>query len=145
MQTSLGEKVTRLENAVAAGTADEASASVDMANFEGVKFYVAFGAITSGAVTKVQVQQSDDNGSSDTFSTLAGGEVTVADDDDNQVVVIDVYRPRKRYLRVNVDRGTQNAVIDGVLGVQYGARKKPVDNDATTVVSRTVLTSPEEA
>lgn len=144
MNSAISEKVIRVMNAVAAGTSDQTSSVIDTLGFDGVKIYSAFGTITSGAVTSVKVQQSSDDGSADTYADLEGTSVTVADDDDNQVVVHDIYRPRERYLKVVIDRGTQNAVIDGVIAVLYGARVQPVTNDASTVVSREVHASPAE-
>lgn len=144
MNQSRAEKTTRVMNAVAAGTSDQTSSAIDMQGFDGVKIYTSFGAITSGAVTSVKMQQSSDNGGSDTYADLAGSAVTVADDDDNQVVVHDIYRPRERYLKVVVDRGTQNAVIDGIVAVLYHASLQPTTDDGSTVVSRKVLVSPAE-
>lgn len=144
MNRANSEKTIRIMNAVAAGTSDQTSSAVDTQGYEGVKFYTAFGAITSGAVTSVKVQQSSDDGSADAYADLAGTSISVADDDDNQVVVHDIYRPRERYLKVVVDRGTQNAVIDGIVAVLYGARKEPTTDDSTTVVGRETHTSPAE-
>lgn len=135
-------KVTRLMNAVAAGTSDQLSSALDMQGFDGVILLTAFGTITSGAVTSVEVHQCDTSGGS--YAALTGTSIAVADDDDNQVVVHDIYRPRERYIKVNIDRGTQNAVIDGVTAIQYGARVQPTTNDSSTVVSREVHASPAE-
>ncbi len=141
---SYGEKVIRVMNGVVAGTSDQTSSAIDTAGYDGVKIYTLFGEITGGAVTSVKVQQSSDDGSVDTYADLEGTSITVADDDDNQLVVHDIYRPRERYLKVVVDRHTQNAVIDGIVAVLYGARSLPPTNDATTVVSREFHASPAE-
>lgn len=138
------EKTIRVMNAVAAGTTDQTSSAIDTAGYEGVKIYTAFGTITSGAVTSVKVQQSSDDAAADAYADLTGTSVTVADDDDNQVVVHDIYRPRERYLKVVIDRGTQNAVIDGIIAVLYGADKMPTTDDSSTVVSRETHSSPAE-
>lgn len=141
---SYGEKVIRVMNGVAAGTSAQTSSAIDTAGYEGVKIYTLFGAITSGAVTSVKVQQSSDDASADAYADLEGTSIAVADDDDNQVVVHDIYRPRERYLKVIVSRSTQNAVIDGIVAVLYSARSLPPTNDATTVVSREFHASPAE-
>lgn len=138
------EKVIRVMNGVAAGTTDQTSSAIDTAGFEGVKIYTLFGAITGSAVTSVKIQQSSDDGSADAYADVEGTSVTVADDDDNQVVVHDIYRPRERYLKVVVDRGTQNAVIDGIVAVLYGADKMPTTDDTSTVVARETHVSPAE-
>lgn len=144
MNSASNEKVIRVSNAVSAGTTDVTSSVIDTLGFDGVKIYTSFGAITSGAVTSVKVQQSSDDGSADSYADLEGTSITVADDDDNQVVVHDIYRPRERYMKCIVDRGTQNAVVDGIVAVLYGARKQPVTNDSATVVSRETHASPAE-
>ncbi len=143
------EKVSRIQvdgtnYTASAGSSAVTSDAIDMAGFEGVKLYIGFGAIVSGAVTSVKVQQSSDDGSSDAYSDLEDSSVTVADDDDNKVVVIDIFRPRKRYLKVVTSRATQNATVDFLVAVQYGARKEPTSDDSTTVISREIHRSPAE-
>lgn len=145
MNLSKMTKITRHNNAVAAGTTDiTPSSGIDMQNFEGCLFIVPFGPITAGAATSIKVQQSSDDGSSDTYADLAGTSVTVEDDDDNQVFWVDVYRPRERYLKLIVDRGTQNAVVDGIIAIQYGPKNLPTTHDATTVGGGELHASPAE-
>jgi len=143
LNKSLGEKVTRIKSAVAAGTDDvQTSSTVDMAGYEGCKFYVLMGTITATAVTTVSVQQSANDSS---YADLEGSGVSLTPaTDDNKVVVIDVFRPTDRYLQVDVTRATANAVIDGIIAVQYGAKKLPTTDDTTTVDSREVHVSPAE-
>lgn len=144
MNSANGEKTIRVMNGVVAGTTAQTSSAIDTQGYDGVKIYSLFGAITAGAATSVKVQQSSDNGSADAYADLAGTSVTVADDDDNQVVVHDIYRPRERYLKVVISRATQNAVIDGVVAVLYNAIKKPTTDDSSTVVARETHVSPAE-
>lgn len=142
---SNGVKTTRVMNAVAAGTTDQNSSSVDMQNFEGVEFTALLGALTATQVTQMKLQQSSDDGSSDGWSDIEGSQSTaMADDDDNQCIVVDIYKPTKRYVRAVLERGTANAVIDGIVAKQYNARKQPVTNDATTVQDTVKLVEPAE-
>ena len=141
---SYGEKVIRVMNGVVAGTSDQTSSAIDMAGYDGVKIYTLFGAITSGAVTSVKIQQSSDDASADPYADLLGTDIAVADSDGDQVVVHDIYRPLERYLKVIVLRHTQNAVIDGIVAVLYGARSLPPTNNAATVVAREFHASPAE-
>lgn len=126
----------------AAGTSDLTSEAVDMAGFEAARFTCGFGAITSGAVTSTKVQQCDTSGGS--YADLAGTAQTVADDDDNQIVITEIVKPRERYLKHVVDRGTQNAVIDFLIVELFGAKKLPVADDSATVIAREVHVSPAE-
>lgn len=121
-------KFHRVITAQAAATTDVNSDSVDMQGFESVVFGVSFGTITSGAVTSVKAQGSDDDSS---WSDLSGATVTVADTYDNQTVLLEVVKPLYRYVRCVVDRGTQNAVIDDGFAIQHGLRVGPVTHDAS--------------
>ena len=138
---SADQKLTRVSNAVAAGTSDINSSSVDMQDFEACAFVVAFGAITATAVTSIHVETSSDNS---TWNDVTGTSVTVADDDDNQLFYLDIVRPLEQYLRCVVDRGTANAVVDGIIAIQYGNRVGAVTHDATTVGGGEIHLSPSE-
>lgn len=118
---------------VAAGVTNVNSDAVDCAEYDCVRFIIGFGAITAGAATSVKAQQSNDSGGSpDDFSDLTGSSITVADNDDNEIKVVEIVRPQKRYLRLATLRATQNSAIDFVLVELSGARKHPVTQDATT-------------
>lgn len=126
----------------AAGTTDLTSEYVDTQGYEGARFICGFGAITSTAVTSTKVQQCDTSGG--TYADLTGTAQTVADDDDNQVTVTEIVRPRERYLKHVVDRGTANAVVDFLLVELFGPMKSPTTDDTATVVGREVHVSPAE-
>jgi hypothetical protein len=143
MNLSTSGKFTRVSNAVAAGTSDIESSSIDMLGFEAVTFIVLFGAITAGAVTSVKAQQGKLSNMTDA-ADLKGTGITVADDDDNQLVVLEIDHPQERYVRCVVDRGTQNAVVDGIIAIQTKPRVEPVTHDATTVVGSELHHAPAE-
>ena len=145
--TSRSEKALRIKcdgtnYTGAAGTTDLTSEAIDTQGFENVKIYIGFGAITAGAVTSVKVQQCDTSGG--TYADLEGTSITVADDDDNQMTLHEIVRPRERFLKTVIDRGTQNAVVDFEVVVLTNARKQPSTDDSATVVSREVHASPAE-
>jgi len=134
MNLSKDVKITRHNNAAAAAASDiTPSSGIDMSGFEGCLFIVPFGAITASGVQSIEVHQSSDDGSSDSYTAILGSNVAVADDDDNQCFYVDVFKPRERYLKCIVNRATQNSVVDGIIALQYGASKKPVTHDSTTV------------
>lgn len=137
-------KLTRVSNAVAAGSTDSNTSAVDMQNFEGVAFIAMFGTITTNAVTGIKVQQSDDNGVADGWSDLAGSAQSIADGADNDCLATEIVRPTKRYVRAVVTRATANAVIDSVIAIQTHPRKKPVTHDSATIAGTEVLASPDE-
>jgi len=127
---------------VAAGSADVNSDIVDTAGYDGVRFIAGFGAITSGGVQGIKVQQNTANSTSG-MADLAGSAIAVADSDDNKMAISDIIRPQERYLRVVTTRATQNSVVDFLIVELYRARTQPITQD-TTVVSAEVKSSPAE-
>lgn len=138
---SANVKITKVKAATAAGTTDINSDSVDMQGFDGVLFFTTFGVITASAVTSIQADQSSDDSS---FNALLGTKVVVAADDDNQTFFLDIVRPGKRYLRLTVDRATQNAVVGEIYAIQYRARSKGITQNVTDKVTGELHISPAE-
>lgn len=142
-----GIRITRVSNAVAAGSTDSNGTAVDMGvdgGYDGVMFIALLGTLTASQVTALHAQQSSDNGSADDFTDIEGSEVgPMADGDSNKMLVLDVYRPTKQYVRPVVDRATANAVIDGVIAIQYRGRKLPT-SQAASVAASLALVSPGE-
>lgn len=135
-------KVVRVSNAVAVGTTTITSATVDMANWEGVRFIVAFGTITDGT-PNIQGRQGAASDMSDGAS-LAGTDVAMADTDDNKLGILEIFRPQERYVDCQVVRGgATGCVIDGIIAELYGPRVQPVTKDAT-VGAQEMHSSPAE-
>ncbi len=144
MNLSKEVKITRVMNAVAAGITDQNSTVLDMQGYDGVMFVAAFGTLTATQVTSIKAQQGALPDGSDMID-LAGTAVgPLADADGNKCLVLDVYRPQERYVRCVVDRGIANAVIDGIIAVQYSARLMPTVHDATTIAASELQVSPAE-
>jgi len=135
-------KVTRVQNAAAVGTTTLTSSAVDMANWDGVMFVLAFGAITDGtpAVKARQGQLSNMSDAADLAGTLTAGAIT----DDTKLLALDIYRPLERYVDAQIVRGgATGAVVDGMIAIQYRGRVKPPVQDATVAASE-AHTSPVE-
>lgn len=126
--------------AVAAGSADINSDVIDTLGYEGVRIITGFGAITSGAATSIKLQDGD---TTSPTTDVLGSAQTVADTDDNKIVITELYRPQKRYLRQVTKRATQNAVVDFMIVELWGSRKLPITDDAT-VLGAEVAQSPAE-
>ncbi len=143
MNLSKNVNIVRVMNAVAAGTGDTQDSSVlDMSGYDGVVFVAAFGTLTTNAVTDIRAQQGQASNLSDA-ADLAGTKVSLADTDGNKVAVLDVYRPQERYVRCRVTRATANAVIDGIIAIQYSGSKAPITQGSTVAGIETHI-SPAE-
>jgi hypothetical protein len=128
----------------ASANADRDGAGLDMSGFEGVLMVVKFAAIAAGAVTSIKAQQSDDDGVADAYSDLLGSKIDVAADDDNQIFIIDLVKPRKRFVRLVVDKDAANVTAESALYIQYGAHKKPVVQTVADEVTYERHVSPDE-
>jgi len=107
-----------------AATDDINGVILDMSGYDGVLAIITFGAITSGAVTSIKMQQDTAAAMGTAADLLATGQ-TIADTDDEKTFYIDLLNPDERYVRLVVDRGTQNAVVASATYIQYGAKAKP--------------------
>ena len=135
-------------NAIAAGTTVQNGNGVDLSldgGYDGVLFIFAAGTLTASQVTALKAQQSDDDGNSDDYSDLASSLTTAMDDaDDNDLVLLDVFQPGKRWVRPVVNRATANAVIDGVIALLYRAKRQPTTQESTTVSTSKAIHQPVE-
>lgn len=144
MQGILNDKVAlqRVIDATAAGTTPINGNGVDLGDqegYDGVLFILAVGALTATQLTSMKAQASDDNGASDAYADIANSNTqTLQDADNNKLLLLDVYRPPKQWVRPIVNRGTADAVVDGVIAVRYNASGPPTVHDASTVAGSTV-------
>ena len=78
------------------------------------------------------------------MADLTGTSQTVAANDDDQIFIIDLYRPLERYVRVVIDKDASNAVGASAIYVQYGASEGPVVQTVTDEVTYELHVSPVE-
>ena len=131
--------------AAAAGKDDtQTGAAVDMSGYEGVTFILAMGAGDEGSAASLKAQGSHNNSD---WVDLDHPAVEISDDDENGLVILEVYRPLYRYIRPVVERedsGTDGFALDGIIAIQHGARKLPV-TQSEDVVHHVLSISPAPA
>jgi hypothetical protein len=108
-----------------AGTAVTSDA-IDTQGFEGCMFVGSIATANAGNFAKVQ--QSSDNGA-DTYADLEGTKVVPGDNGDS--FMIDVYRPRERYLKCLVTRAGADTATGDIYAILYGPAKAPTSHGAT--------------
>ena len=136
--TAITQAIT--PTAGAAGSTDVNGATLDMLGYDSALMICTTGAITSGAVSGIRAQQGDQSDASD-MSDLLGSAQVIADTDDEDLFVIALIKPQKRYVRLVVDRATQNLVCSATY-IQFSPRKAPVSHGATVNIETHV--SPAE-
>ncbi len=118
--------------AYATGTADREGAVLDMKGWDGVLMIVQLAAIEAAGTNSVKAQQGALSNGTD-MADLEGTKQTIADDDDGEVVFIDLYQPRERYVRVYVDKDTSHACAETVTYLQYKGAIYPTAAQGTGV------------
>ena len=120
----------------AAGTTTVTGSTIDMQGYEGVLFIAKFGtAATDNTLKAAQGAASDMSDAADLLGTSVG--VGASD----ELVWLDIYRPRERYVRALALRGT-STTLDSLWAIQYGARSKNQDNSTTGTIALGQFTAP---
>lgn len=103
--------------ATIAGTSDVTGPAIDTASAEGVAFACSVG---TAAVNNLLKAEQSANGTSG-WAELVG---QVQPPGDDEIGVLIVRRPTKRFVRAKVERGTSTTVNEG-LGMLFGIEKIP--------------------
>lgn len=113
----------------AASSADITGSSIDMSGYDGCEFTYVLGTAGTGATATFAVQT---GASTTAFVAISGATAASSGGLDNKLIVIDVCKPRKRYLRPIVTIGTTTDIITGgIIARRYGARSMPTTATTT--------------
>jgi hypothetical protein len=139
-------KITPVLGYYAAGVTEEkATTIIDTAGYEGCMFLFLFGTIIENGILNCLVYG---NSVSATGGTALDADmahlVTAADAAKNPTTIaIDVYQPDPalyRYLEASINPDTSNAVILGIVAIQYNGKIKPDPN--SVLIDSAMLVSP---
>jgi len=138
-------KITPVLGYFAAGVTKRTSVILDNDGFDGVVFVAILGTTIEAGTLDVFVEQNTANSTSGMARLATTTAYTVpATPAALTSIAVDVYKPRERYLQANITPASQNAVICGMVAIQYKGHLCPVTQDAT-LVKVTKLISPAEA
>lgn len=145
MSNLLGKvKIDQVLGYYAAGTTKRTSDIIDMSGWEGVIFVAGLGTTIENGTVDVAVEQNTANSTSGMAAVAGTAAHTVTAANAalaKSCIVVDVYKPRERYLQCYVTPAVQNAVILGVVAIRYNGTAP----DITGAIKATVLASPAEA
>ena len=113
-------KIMPIENSVAAGTATTVGEIIDTAGFGGALFIYKLGTVTDGAAVTLKIY-SGTNATVTDVAELSGASAAIAttSTDSEQRLVIEVIKPRERYLRPTIVTATQNVEIDDAICILF--------------------------
>lgn len=136
-----------VEAAAAAGQTELVTDVVDTQGYDSIAFIALMGDVTDTSVLTLTAKTNTANSvSSPTPVTLADTATFTAgaSDADSKILMLDINKPRARYVFASLTRTTANAVVGGVIAVLYNAHNRPVTQDAT-VIAGTFTNDPASA
>lgn len=133
-----------VEAAASAAQTELVTDTIDLAGWTGVVFVAHLGDVTTGSVLGLAAYDSDESNANfddldDPLAFTAG-----ASDADNKLLILDVCRPTRRYVRASLTRTTANAVVGGIVAIKYGPLNAPV-TQGDTVLDSATLANPVRA
>ena len=148
MNLSKNVKVTQALGYFAAGTTKRTSAIIDMANYEGVMFVVGLGTIIENGTLDAYCEENTSNTTvgmaripaSTVALTVTAGMAAKT----SSCILVDVYQPKEQFVQCNITPATSNAVILGIVAIQYKGKNKPSVQDAS-VLATNFFQSPSES
>lgn len=128
----------------AASNTDSNSSRFDMSGYDGILFVTAITDSVATGVAKLAVEQNDAD--SDTgMAAITGAEAakTSAIDDDlnGKILIVDVYKPLKRYVQGVRTSATKNIAFGEIYAIRYKGKMGPVALSSTALVRTTVVGS----
>ena len=138
-------KIVKVENSVASGTGTTVGEIVDTAGFGAACFIYKLGTVTDAAAITLKIYTGTDATVSD-VAELSGASAAIAatSSDSEQMLVVDVIKPRERYLRPSIIIADQACEIDWGVCMLYNPRVIPV-TQPSGVDDSTIVVSPAEA
>lgn len=141
-------KIMEVGAPVAAGSSiDDNSDRIDMSLWEGVAFICPVTDSVATGVATVTIEENtadSDTGMSALSGAVATATCAVNDDLNDQVLVIDVQKPRARYIQAVRTSATANIAFGNVIAILYNGKKFPITVD-DSVLSQVLAVSPEES
>jgi hypothetical protein len=114
--------------------------------YDGVVFVALLGDVTATSVLTLTAKENTASSTSSPTPTAVTDGATAAftagaSDADNKLLVVDVIRCNKRYIFASLTRTVANAVVDGIVAIQYRARNAPITLDSSVLAA--ALSTPE--
>lgn len=112
-QVSSSIQVRLASNAVAAGTTAVVGSTIDTLGYEDVTIVATLGTITSTGVPTLKAQGGAASDGTDK-ADIAGSAKAGNDTQSNKLMVLEIHRPKQRYITPVLLRATANVVVQSI-------------------------------
>ena len=120
-----------------ANNTDSNTTILDMSGWDGVVFITSITTATTGSVVALTVESNTAN-SDTSMAAIAGAVATKTSPSNGTLLVVDVFRPQKRYVQGVITSTTQVATFGVTIAIQYKGAKAPLAV-ADTIAAQTVV------
>lgn len=127
--------------AYATGAAVREGATLDMSGYDGVLAVMSVATAASSQTGDIHFQTSTASNFSGE-ANVKGTAIVTDENSDDEIFVIDLYKPLERYVRAVVTKDTTNSIAESVLYIQYKGAKAPPDNIVSDVCTYELHVSP---
>ena len=117
-----------------ANNTDQNSDRIDMSGWDGIVFFVPITdcANTGVATLKVEANTVDSDSGMAAITGASAVATSAADDDlNNTILIVDVFRPQKRYVQGVITSGTANIAFGNTFAIRYKGSKMPITQHAS--------------
>jgi hypothetical protein len=130
----------------AANNTDSNTDIIDMQGYDGVLFVTPVTDSVQGGVATLKVEQDTANADGG-MAALTGASATATsaanDDLNDKLLVVDVYKPLKRYVQAVRTSATQNIAFGNVIAILYKGSKLP-ESEHASILDAALAISPAE-
>jgi hypothetical protein len=130
----------------AANNTSVATAVVDMTGWDGVMCILPMYDSANAGVATLTGRSASTNVAG---AALAGAVATATDAGgdalNSKCLIVDIYKPRERYVDFLIASSAANVAFDAAIIIQYKGRKAPVTQSTTHVAASTSVISPAKA
>lgn len=128
----------------AASNTNDLGVAIDTQGFDGCLFIAPIADSTATGTVGASAEQSDASGGS--YAALVGDDATavsaINDDLNGKCLVVDVFKPRKQFLKLRRVTGVALGAFDRAIAILYNAQSRPTA--LGDVLARAGVVSPAE-
>jgi len=140
-QLSKAAKFVAVSATATAAQTPISGTAIDMQGYEDITLVAHLGAITATGVATLKAQGGEQSGGGDK-QDLEGSAVVADDTMGSKFLVLDIHRPRERYITPVLTRTTANVAVNSIIAILYNGSHVPVTQ--TDVAAAKSLLSPAE-
>jgi hypothetical protein len=133
--------IDQISNGATAAETAVTSSVLDMSGYDGVLFIASLATVVDTSVLGLTAYENTANSTSGGTAVTNGAATFTASGSSNTLLVVDVIRPKNRYLYCTLTRTTANATLNNIVAVRYRGHAAPVTQGATVLAA--VTSTPE--